>query len=119
MTTTTQNKPETTLPAPLVRTNSAGGRSAASFPLDAVIERIPTHNPKRAGSDTFKRFELVRTGMTVGEYYVACAKLEGVKEGTSYARDVVWSAEPKRNEMRVWPAGTTAAQMKAALAASK
>lgn len=53
---------------------------------------VLVENPKRKGSMANKRFALYKTGMTIGEYKVACVKLEGetAKPPFKYLMDPRW-----------------------------
>lgn len=56
-----------------------GGR--ALQPETGVITVVTTDNPKREGSASHARFDLLRSGMTVAEYIAAVEKATGTHRG--------------------------------------
>lgn len=74
----------------------------------SVVELLKASNPKRAGGVSRARFDLYRTGMTVGEYLDAAFALEKDKsygrKRFRYLADIRWDTE--RSFIRLHPAGT-------------
>ena len=63
--------------APAEKAKANSGR--VKFPDDGKITLIAKENPRRKGSKSHQRFDLLRSGMTVGEY---------LKEGEKLGADV-------------------------------
>jgi hypothetical protein len=58
--------------------------------LDWIIRVVAQHNPEGPGAQTYQRFRLYRTGMTVREYASRC-ELEAADHGPQFALyDLLW-----------------------------
>lgn len=74
-----------------------------------IVEVLVAANPKKASGKSRARFDLYRTGMTVGEYLTACVALEGARAWPRhrYLADLHWDSE--RKFVVTHPAGTNLA----------
>lgn len=62
---------------------------------DVILDVNAFTNPKRKNSASYKRFELYKAGMTVGEYLDACVAHDGenAKPRYRYLADIRWDVE--------------------------
>ena len=72
-----------------------GGATVIGKERDAQVIVYVGPNPKRLNSKSFRRFNLYRTEMTVGEYLDACLTHDGDEAlpRYRYAADVRWDVE--------------------------
>lgn len=101
--TETLNLAEQVAAAPVVAEPARRGRTSP-FGEAMVVEVLVAANPKKASGKSRARFDLYRTGMTIGAYLDACVALEGARAWARhrYLADLHWDTE--RNFVAVHPA---------------
>lgn len=77
--------PESTTPGTETAEKAARPRVSKNFPVHAEILVLSEKNPKRPSSKAYQRFDLYKTGMTVGDF---------IKAGGTYG-DLAWDADRK------------------------
>lgn len=107
-----EEQPEAPEEQPEIPSMDERGRPAREADLD-VIELLAAENPKRAGTKTWHRFALYRTGMTVAEFLAAGGRRvdlswDAQRQFIRIVAPADWVAEPAPIEEQEDDVGTIA-----------